>query len=234
MFLTPRRTLSSVRSVEPGSGWASWACERMTFATKPSRLFENTDLRANEIGHITGHTDPRMLERYYNKRPAELVKRFNDARKAMSGLKTSWSAPTRERCSPRGGTRVAIDRNEGQGSARHPGGLHRGRSAQRPCRRPNAGGHAQVLAPAAVAAVDAGAARRLVAEFAQGGQPAWRAAPGRQPCPADVLGPGLDRCRPHAASRRSGGPGAHAGPAAAHSGTQPVAGPGAGPEGRPP
>lgn len=41
-----------------------------------SRLFENTDLRANEIGHVTGHTDPRMLERYYNKRPGEFVERF--------------------------------------------------------------------------------------------------------------------------------------------------------------
>ena len=41
-----------------------------------SRLFEMTDLRANEIGHVTGHTDPRMLERYYNKRPGEFVERF--------------------------------------------------------------------------------------------------------------------------------------------------------------
>ena len=41
-----------------------------------SRLFEKTDLRANEIGHVTGHTDPRMLERYYNKRPGEFVERF--------------------------------------------------------------------------------------------------------------------------------------------------------------
>lgn len=41
-----------------------------------STMFEDTDLRANEIGHITGHTDPRMLERYYNKRPAEFVARF--------------------------------------------------------------------------------------------------------------------------------------------------------------
>ena len=41
-----------------------------------SRLFEKTDLRANEIGQVTGHTDPRMLERYYNKRPGEFVERF--------------------------------------------------------------------------------------------------------------------------------------------------------------
>ena len=41
-----------------------------------SRLLERTDLRANEIGHVTGHTDPRMLERYYNKRPGEFVERF--------------------------------------------------------------------------------------------------------------------------------------------------------------
>lgn len=41
-----------------------------------SRLFEKTDLRANEIGYVTGHTDPRMLERYYNKRPQEFVNRF--------------------------------------------------------------------------------------------------------------------------------------------------------------
>jgi integrase len=41
-----------------------------------SSLFERTDLRANEIGHITGHTDPRTLERYYNMRPGEFVQRF--------------------------------------------------------------------------------------------------------------------------------------------------------------
>jgi integrase len=41
-----------------------------------SRLFEQTTLRAVEIGHITGHTDPRMLQRYYNKRPHEFVDRF--------------------------------------------------------------------------------------------------------------------------------------------------------------
>ena len=44
-----------------------------------SRLFEKTDLRANEIGHVTGHTDPRMLERYYNKRPGEFVERFRSS-----------------------------------------------------------------------------------------------------------------------------------------------------------
>ncbi len=44
-----------------------------------SRLFEKTDLRANEIGHVTGHTDPRMLERYYNKRPGEFVDRFRSS-----------------------------------------------------------------------------------------------------------------------------------------------------------
>jgi integrase len=42
-----------------------------------SRLFERTDLRESEIGYITGHTDPRMLQRYYNKRPEEFVDRFN-------------------------------------------------------------------------------------------------------------------------------------------------------------
>lgn len=42
-----------------------------------SRLFERTDLRETEIGHVTGHTDPRMLQRYYNKRPKEFVDRFN-------------------------------------------------------------------------------------------------------------------------------------------------------------
>jgi integrase len=44
-----------------------------------SILFEQTDLRANEIGHITGHTDPRMIERYYNKRPEEFVQRFRES-----------------------------------------------------------------------------------------------------------------------------------------------------------
>ncbi len=34
------------------------------------------DLRANEIGHVTGHTDRRMLGRYDDKRPVEFVERF--------------------------------------------------------------------------------------------------------------------------------------------------------------
>jgi integrase len=42
-----------------------------------SRLFENTTLREVEIGHITGHTDPRMLQRYYNLRAREFVQRFH-------------------------------------------------------------------------------------------------------------------------------------------------------------
>lgn len=42
-----------------------------------SRLFERTDLRESEIGYVTGHTDPRMLQRYYNKRPDEFVDRFH-------------------------------------------------------------------------------------------------------------------------------------------------------------
>ncbi len=42
-----------------------------------SRLFERTTLRDSEIGGITGHTDPRMLQRYYNKRTSEFVQRFN-------------------------------------------------------------------------------------------------------------------------------------------------------------
>jgi len=53
-----------------------------------SRLFERTTLRDSEIGSITGHTDPRMLQRYYNKRPEECVKRFHDSfrdRQAMDG-----------------------------------------------------------------------------------------------------------------------------------------------------
>ena len=41
-----------------------------------SRLFERTTLRVSEIGDITGHTDPRMLQRYYNKRTSEFVQRF--------------------------------------------------------------------------------------------------------------------------------------------------------------
>jgi integrase len=44
-----------------------------------SRLFEKTSLRDAEIGSITGHTDPRMLERYYNKRPEEFVQRFQSS-----------------------------------------------------------------------------------------------------------------------------------------------------------
>ena len=46
-----------------------------------SRLFERTTLRAEEIGSITGHTDPRMLRRYYNMRPEEFVDRFAKSRK---------------------------------------------------------------------------------------------------------------------------------------------------------
>ena len=46
-----------------------------------SRLFEETTLRAEEIGHITGHTDPRMLQRYYNLRPKEFVNRVAASRK---------------------------------------------------------------------------------------------------------------------------------------------------------
>lgn len=42
-----------------------------------SRLFEQTTLRDTEIGSITGHSDPRMLQRYYNKRPKEFVERFH-------------------------------------------------------------------------------------------------------------------------------------------------------------
>lgn len=41
-----------------------------------SRIFERTTLRTEEVGHITGHTDPRMLQRYYNMRPEEFVDRF--------------------------------------------------------------------------------------------------------------------------------------------------------------
>lgn len=41
-----------------------------------SRIFEKTTLRTEEVGHITGHTDPRMLQRYYNMRPEEFVDRF--------------------------------------------------------------------------------------------------------------------------------------------------------------
>lgn len=44
-----------------------------------SRLFERTTLRSEEIGHITGHNDPRMLQRYYNMRPEEFVERFRSS-----------------------------------------------------------------------------------------------------------------------------------------------------------
>jgi integrase len=43
------------------------------------RLFERTNLRSEEIGHITGHNDPRMLQRYYNLRPEEFVSRFQNS-----------------------------------------------------------------------------------------------------------------------------------------------------------
>lgn len=46
-----------------------------------SRLFEETTLRAEEIGLMTGHTDPRMLQRYYNLRPKEFVDRVAASRK---------------------------------------------------------------------------------------------------------------------------------------------------------
>lgn len=49
-----------------------------------SRLFEQTDLRDSEIGFVTGHTDPRMLQRYYNKRPDEFVDRFHKSFKKKS------------------------------------------------------------------------------------------------------------------------------------------------------
>lgn len=46
-----------------------------------SRLFEETTLRAEEIGQMTGHTDPRMLQRYNNLRPKEFVDRVAASRK---------------------------------------------------------------------------------------------------------------------------------------------------------
>jgi len=46
-----------------------------------SRLFEQTTRWAEEIGSITGHTDPRMLRCYYNMRPEEFVDRFVKSRK---------------------------------------------------------------------------------------------------------------------------------------------------------
>ncbi|MGE5115100.1 MAG: tyrosine-type recombinase/integrase [Betaproteobacteria bacterium] len=44
-----------------------------------SRLFELTTLRAEDIGHVTGHTDPRMLARYVHHRPLTFVKRFRES-----------------------------------------------------------------------------------------------------------------------------------------------------------
>ena len=44
-----------------------------------SVLFEDTNLRETEIGSITGHTDPRMLQRYNNKRADKFVKRFQSS-----------------------------------------------------------------------------------------------------------------------------------------------------------
>lgn len=42
-----------------------------------SRLFERTTLRESEIGFVTRHCDPRMLQRYYNKRAGDIVARFH-------------------------------------------------------------------------------------------------------------------------------------------------------------
>lgn len=42
-----------------------------------NRLFERTTLRESEIGFVTGHCDPRMLQRYYNKRAGDIVARFH-------------------------------------------------------------------------------------------------------------------------------------------------------------
>lgn len=42
-----------------------------------SHLFERTTLRETEIGDITGRLDLHMLQRYYDKRPDEIVARFN-------------------------------------------------------------------------------------------------------------------------------------------------------------
>lgn len=44
-----------------------------------SRLFERTNVRAEEIGSVTGHDDPCMLKRYYNKPPHEFVDRFQES-----------------------------------------------------------------------------------------------------------------------------------------------------------
>lgn len=44
-----------------------------------SRLFERTDLRAIEVGAITGHKDLRTLRRYANARPHALVQRFQQS-----------------------------------------------------------------------------------------------------------------------------------------------------------
>ena len=44
-----------------------------------SRLFERTTLRPLEIGHITGHLDPRSLARYYNVDPDEFTQRFHES-----------------------------------------------------------------------------------------------------------------------------------------------------------
>ncbi len=44
-----------------------------------SRFFERTDLRAEEIGLVTGHKDRRMLMRYYNLRPHAFIDRFAES-----------------------------------------------------------------------------------------------------------------------------------------------------------
>ena len=47
-----------------------------------SRFFAQTTLCTEKIGPITGHTDPRMLQRYYNLRPEEFVERVAKSRKS--------------------------------------------------------------------------------------------------------------------------------------------------------
>lgn len=41
-----------------------------------SRLFERTTLRESEIGRVTGHQDPRTLQRYHHTRADDFVERF--------------------------------------------------------------------------------------------------------------------------------------------------------------
>ena len=153
-----------------------------------SRLFEKTDLRANEIGHVTGHTDPRMLERYDNKRPGEFVERVRRAsapgrtapadigrrfdRLRAAGVCSRWGLRrrTRRRCiDPRaalGGRHEAAARQAP--GARSPARLHARVGGRPDGRAAGRAGLGEGAAGASPHLVPDGARARHLASTAQG------------------------------------------------------------------